>query len=106
MDEPALGVLPVHADNDEDLIRAIPVLLEVAEEVRVVGVGEEDVEGALQGGVVVADGIDAGDLSLEVALLISVPLLELVFFAVLILFFAGEWFEVHQLVSAAVDADV
>ena len=31
VDEAALCVLPVHADDDEDLIRAIPVLLEVAE---------------------------------------------------------------------------
>ena len=106
INEAALRVLPVHVDDDQDLIRAIPVLLEVAEEVRVVGVGEEEIEGALQRGMAIADRIDAGDFSLEVALLSQSHCLSSYFLAVVVFFFAGIRLEVHQLVSGAVDADI
>ena len=102
----ALCVLPVHVDDDQNLIRAIPVLLQIAEEVWVVGVGEEQVKGALQRGVVIADRIDPSDFAFQIALLVPVPLLELVFLAVVVFLFARIRLKVHQLVSGTVDADI
>ena len=54
----------------------------------------------------IADAIDAGNLVFEMSLFIPIPLLELVFFAVIILFFAREGLEVHQFIGWAVDAHI
>ena len=54
----------------------------------------------------VANAIDAGNLVFEMTLFIPIPLLELIFLAVIILFFAREGLEVHQLIGGAVDAHI
>ena len=65
-----------------------------------------NVEGALEGFVLVADGVHAGDLRTDVARLIEIPGFELIFFAVVVFLLAGVGLVVEQFISGAIEADV
>lgn len=65
-----------------------------------------NIEAALEGFVLVADGVHTGDLSTDVTGLIEIPSLKLIFFAMVVYLFAGVGLVVEQLISGAIKADV
>ena len=72
-----------------------------------IGAGNKvDVEGALEGFVLVADGVHAGDLRADVARLIEIPGLKLIFFAMVVFLLAGVRLMVEQFVGGTIEADV
>ena len=65
-----------------------------------------NIEAALEGFVLVADGVHTGDLSTDVTGLIEIPSLKLIFFAMVVFLFAGVGLVVEQLISGAIEAGV
>ena len=105
VDPAGLLLCGVEVDGDEDAVVAAGFA--VAEDVRIVGGMEVERVVALEGGVVAADVVDLGDEWREAVAGGAVPVADLVFFAVEVLFAAGFDGEVFaEFEGGAVDAVV
>src|SRR5262245_35964708 len=82
-------MMRVEVDDDEDGIRLILCLLAVAQKLIVADGVEAQAPVVVQGWVVMADAVDAGDKIFEVVRSSIIPDSNLVFFGVQILFAAG-----------------
>ena len=101
-----LLVFPVHIHDDDEAVSLFKVLFQIGDDLAIRARNELNVEGALEAFVLVADGIHTGDLGADIAGLIEIPGLELIFFAVVIFLFSGEGLMVEQLIGGAIEADV
>ena len=99
-------VFPVHIHDDYKSVGLLKILFKICDNVAIGARNEVNVEGALEGFVLVADGVHAGDLRAEVAGLIEIPGFKLIFFAVVVFLLAGVGLVVEQLISRAIEADV
>ena len=66
-------VFPVHIHDDNKTVGLLKILLQIGDNMAVGARNEMNVEGALEGFVLVADGVHAGDLRTDVARLIEIP---------------------------------
>ena len=101
-----LLVFPVHVHDDDEAVSLFKVLFQIGDDLAIGAGNKVNVEGALEGFVLVADGIHTGDLGADIAGLIKIPGLELIFFAVIIFLFSRVGLIVEQLIGGAIEADI
>ena len=101
-----LLVFPVHVHDDDEAVSLFKVLFQIGDDLAIRAGNKVNVEGALEGFVLVADGIHTGDLGADIAGLIEIPGLELIFFAMVIFLFSGEGLMVEQFVGGTIEADI
>ena len=99
-------VVPVHIHDDDKAVGLLKILLYIGNNVSIRAGNKVNVEAALEGFVLVADGVHTGDLSTDVTGLIEIPGFKLIFFAVIVFLLAGVRLVVEQLISGAIEADV